>query len=472
MIASTRGAPRFLGRWVAPVAFFLLVAPGAGAAQARAGFIYDGTGLDTLAFGGQRWVLLHIAADSSVTSEGPLVRGEPMGTLAPHPAAPEGPARGWLDSAMVAYEAGAFRAAAEAADSGLTRAPNNPQLLNAAARARFRVPNARGRSLTEYERLMAVLDEQRPEPDLVVVDPHFAEAYGKLGALYLDAGRYAEAARVLTRADLAARALGAPVEFRVQQLSHLVEAYTELGEADVARRLAAETLRLDPRNQYVLPYLERIGPGSEGPLECRAPGEGLPDVGLYALFANRQGGNAPAPGEQLLCVAPQEDGDGSLRPCLRIGRVHIGQAESDVVRVLSEPFRDLAYPDGTRAYAHLVFSDEAADAGAYYVLAYEDVAGERVVSSIQLTGDAPPLPFSFSCLGLGASADDVARQLGRPASTESFTDETRGLSGQVWVYDTAPVSIELVEGRVYSIRATRPPELEPRVLRLKGLSPH
>jgi tetratricopeptide (TPR) repeat protein len=443
-----------------------LAPPALGAAQAPMGVVYDGASPMAHAFGGRSWILLHVAVDSSILETGVVVRGRPLGSLVPHPRLPEGRAAAWLDSARSAYDAGSFDLAVAAADSGLAADPDNPHLLDARARALFRQPQRRGESQDTYQRLMHVLDGQSAAPDLVVVDPHFAESYGKLGSLHLDGERYDDAAHALTRAELAARALGAPVHFRVAQLAHLVEAYVELGEADVARFFAAEALRLDPRNQYVLPYLERIGPGPDSPLACREAGNGQPRIGVYALFASRADGAEPAEREELLCASATEDGDDSIRPCLRIGRVHVGQRRAEVEQRLGPPFLEVPGPAGDPAYAYLVFANRATAAGAYYILTYEEAGGETIVESVQLTGQEPPLPHSFACLGLGSPAAQVRRQLGLPALVTPFAEPDHGLAGDRWVYDDAPVSLELVDGHVASIRVSRPPDVPPRPLRL------
>jgi tetratricopeptide (TPR) repeat protein len=470
MTQPARG-PRSASLQVAIAILATLAAPDLGAAQAPMGVVYDGASPVAHAFGGKSWILLHVAVDSSVLETGVAVRGRPFGSLVPHPRLPEGQAAAWLDSARTAHDAGSFDLAVAAADSGLAADPDNPHLLDARARALFRQPQGRSESLDTYRRLMYVLDGQATEPDLVVVDPHFAESYGKLGSLYLGGERYDDAAHALTRAELAARALGAAVDFRVVQLAHLVEAYVELGEAAVARFFAAETLRLDPRNQHVLPYLERIGPGPDSPLACREAGNGKPRIGVYALFADRAAGSEPAEREQLLCASATEDGDDSIRPCLRIGRIHVGQRRAEVEQRLGPPFLEVPGPTGDPAYAHLVFANEATAAGAYYVLTYEEADGETIVATVQLTGQEPPLPHSFACLGLGSPAAHVRRQLGIPALVTPFTEPDHGLAGDRWVYDDAPVSLELVDGHVASIRVSRPPDVPPRPLRLFLLDP-
>lgn len=444
----------------------VLAGPALVAAQAPMGIIHDGTGPAFHAFGGKSWILLHVAVDSAILEAGVVVRGRTLGSLVPHPRTPHGRAAVWLDSALTAYDRGEYGAAVVAADSGLAADADNPLLLNARARALFRQPDGRPVSLETYRRLMAVLDGQSKEPDLVVVDPHFAESYGKLGSLLLDRELYDDAAHALTRAELAARAVGAATGFRVVQLAHLVAAYVELGEADVARFFGAETLRLDPRNQFVLPYLERIGPGSDSRLACRETGVGLPRVGVYALFASRAEGSEPAEREQLMCAAAAEDDDASIRPCLRIGRIHVGQRRAEVEQRLGAPFLEVPGPDGQPAYAYLVFANEATTTGAYYVVTFEEVDGGGIVESVQLTGQQPPLPHDFACFGLGSHASDVRRQLGLPARVTTFADPDHDLAGDLWIYDDAPISLELMDDRVASIRVSRPSDVDPQALRL------
>jgi hypothetical protein len=303
------------------------------------------------------------------------------------------------------------------------------------------------------------LDLQIPAEDTIIrVDIYFAEAYSKLGALYLDYEQYDSAAFELTRALVAQLSYGrrGSPEFVSHQLSYLTEAYTELGLIQVARWFAGATLHIDPLNQYVLPYLERLGRGSEGILECTMAGDTGPKEGVYTLAARQTEG-----AQMLECLAPEEDVDGTLGPCLRIGRIFVGMDEDGVRKNIGIPARAIRTEAGRDAFVHLLFMNQCTEEGAYYVLEYEDVAGERVVYSAQLTGQRPPLPVSFSCLELGSPVEAVLRQLGPPTSVDTVSLQMLDVPLEVWNYDPHPISIEIVEGEVYSMKVWRSDQSPP-----------
>ena len=178
------------------------------------------------------------------------------------------------------------------------------------------------------------------------------------------------------------------------------------------------------------------------PLQCITGGDSVPSVGVYDfVFDNTR----------TLCVAPKEDADGTLMPCLRIGRIYIGQARDEVEKETGSPGRAF----GDAGYAYLVYRDTIAEEGAYYAVEYERVRNQDVAAAIQLTGDPTPTGLHFSCLRLGDPEADVRRQLGLPAGTTPFDAPEAGVSGTRWEY-RAPFSIEIVNGRVFGFRVWRP----------------
>lgn len=180
-------------------------------------------------------------------------------------------------------------------------------------------------------------------------------------------------------------------------------------------------------------------------LRCRPAGENLPSVGMYGLFFDNG---------RRLCVAAKEDGDGTLVPCLRIGWTFVGQVRADVERELGTPWRTL----GAASYAYLVYRDSTGQRGAYYIVEYEQVGGEETALAIQLTGDPAPTNISFSCLQLGDPEADAWRQLGPPAATVPFDAREMEKRGLRWEYPD-PISIEIVNGRVFSFRVWRPEDV-------------
>ena len=136
--------------------------------------------------------------------------------------------------------------------------PDNPFVLESYARALFRAER-RPEAFPVYKRLIAILDEHgKPKGDsdipTIVIDAWFYDAYWKKGLIHLDRGEWEEAAFDITRA-YAGMTEPAIVD---QALQYLTEAFFNLGAREIARYYADETLRHNPGNTYVLPYLEKL----------------------------------------------------------------------------------------------------------------------------------------------------------------------------------------------------------------------
>ena len=94
---------------------------------------------------------------------------------------------------------------------------------------------------------------------------------------------------------------------------------------------------------------------------------------------------------------------------------------------------------------------------------YERIGDDELVFSAQLTGDPPdPVALDFSCLQLGGTGAAVRQQPGAPSEIRSFERAEAGVAGVVWSYDPLPISIEVVDGRVYSFRVWRPDDVPAR----------
>jgi hypothetical protein len=199
----------------------------------------------------------------------------------------------------------------------------------------------------------------------------------------------------------------------------------------------------------------------EASLACRPSGEHTPKVGLYG-FVHDNG--------RRLCVAPKDDADGTDVPCLRVGRGYVGQERADVEEHLGEPWQELeSRLPGLSMIAYLVFRDSASATGAYYVVEYERAGDEEIAFSVQLTGDRPEGQHHFSCLNLGDPDFLVTQQLGLPSERSPF--EAGDVRGTAWSYGALPVSIEIVDGKVYSMRVWRPDDVPPQQRRLSLIDP-
>jgi hypothetical protein len=196
-------------------------------------------------------------------------------------------------------------------------------------------------------------------------------------------------------------------------------------------------------------------------LVCEASSESGASVGIYSFLYDVG---------QLMCVAPRDDADGTDVPCLRIGRVYVGQRREAVENVLGDPFRDLGTSRaGFSTSAYLVADDSGAGDGSYYVIEYEELNGQQIAFSVQLTGARPDSVHHFSCLHLEGDETALRRQLGEPTDISPFEFEEDDVSGVVWSYAPVPISIEVVNGKVYSFRVWRPEYVEPKERRLSLL---
>lgn len=433
--------------------------------QSPAYLIYRPVVPDTMfqAFSGRQWAVLHyempdsLAPNNVVDLTAPLAFVAQFGQRTPHTLPV--PDRHHRDFERVneAYDSQEYDTAAARASALVIASSDNPFFIDAYARVLFRMPDRRSTGRDVYMRLMEILDSQAwLDDDVIPIDVHFLEAYGKLAALHLDAEAYDSAAFESTRALIAAYHSQAPEVWRFidLQLSQLTEAYTELGQIDLARWFGGAALRWNPANQPVLRYLRKVGPKPERIVNCTYPGASRAGEGNYSMVWRE----APE-GGGLQCTAPAGDVDGTLGPCLRIGDVFVGIGEVEVHSSIGRPTQSVTMEDGTEAHMHLLFNDFTTGEGAYYVIQYEAVDGDRVVSSIQLTGQTPPITYSCSCIELGTPADAVAQQLGQPTSVEEFELEGSDLKGDLWSYEPNPITVEIVSGVVRSIKIWRPDDI-------------
>ncbi len=155
-------------------------------------------------------------------------------------------------------------------------------------------------------------------------------------------------------------------------------------------------------------------------------------------FMRRDGG--------LVCVTDTFNANepATYLPCLRIGSIHIGQSEKDVERLLGNPWKVIR--DGaTTVKVFPIESDERSKP--YWVISFKAGTAE----SVQLTGKNPKVAGSFSSIRLGDTKTKVLEVLGEPFATKPVED----IQGILWSYRPFPISIEIVDGTVYSIRVSR-----------------
>jgi hypothetical protein len=148
------------------------------------------------------------------------------------------------------------------------------------------------------------------------------------------------------------------------------------------------------------------------------------------------------PSEKL---SPEQIKALSEHTCMRIGPLVVGMDAAALTSALGEPARQIQGPKDTmvRAYFFGKTNDDP------YLLA--SIWKDRLVA-IQVTGRLPADKYVFNGITLGATAESVTKQLGKPMAVgPSSLPNT-----DVWSYQPWTFSIEMSGGRVTSIRVADP----------------
>ena len=148
------------------------------------------------------------------------------------------------------------------------------------------------------------------------------------------------------------------------------------------------------------------------------------------------------PSEKL---SPEQIKALSEHACMRIGPLVVGMEAAALTALLGQPARQIQGPKDTMVWAYF-FGKTNDDP---YLLA--SIWKDRLVA-IQVTGRLPADKYVFNGITLGATAESVTKQLGKPMrvgpSSLPNTD--------VWSYQPWTFSLELSGGRVTSIRVADP----------------
>jgi hypothetical protein len=163
-------------------------------------------------------------------------------------------------------------------------------------------------------------------------------------------------------------------------------------------------------------------------------------------------------GNTLVCISNFPAGavlpsDPDLYYCLKIGQLKIGMSLDDVTSRLGAPQQDIRQSNGVTASMFVVL--RTTSRSAYWVVSHKD----GKVVAIQLTGTAVPVDaklstadYEFSGITLLAPEGKVRELLG-PRFSESPVPQIQGTQ---WNYAPFPFSIQMQDGKVYSIRIHQP----------------
>ena len=151
---------------------------------------------------------------------------------------------------------------------------------------------------------------------------------------------------------------------------------------------------------------------------------------------------------ELVCNSGGKDK--SYDACLRIGPLRIGQDLRDVSKLLGKANRVIKEGDITIRVYVIRAGASVGQRIPYWVVGFKD----RKVVSIQITSPRGEERFTFSSIQIGDTASKVTATLGPPAVKQLVAD----VSATYWGYDPVPIAIEIMDGRVFSIRITEPPD--------------
>jgi hypothetical protein len=156
-------------------------------------------------------------------------------------------------------------------------------------------------------------------------------------------------------------------------------------------------------------------------------------------------------GGELVCgadVAPTDTGITPYGDCLRIGPVRIGETLRDVAMRFGRAGKEVRQGGVTLRVWPVNLKVPPGTSLPYWVIGFDD---QRRVVSIQLTGDRPVDRYDFSSLRLGDPEARVREILGEPSETQPVP----AIGAEMWIWRPHPVTLEIKDGRVYSMRVAR-----------------
>lgn len=149
-------------------------------------------------------------------------------------------------------------------------------------------------------------------------------------------------------------------------------------------------------------------------------------------------------GNTLICKSDKPDIN--LNTCNRIGEITVGDSWNVIVEKLGKPSRMIPLGAGTLAF---VYFREAPDGSqSYWVVEKPEIHNK--VKAIQLTGYYKIPEVSFASIQLTDSEEKVRRILGPRYVVRKGPE----IKGEMWDYAPFKITIEFLDGKVYSMRVS------------------
>lgn len=153
-----------------------------------------------------------------------------------------------------------------------------------------------------------------------------------------------------------------------------------------------------------------------------------------------------ASGGKLRCMAGSSELPPPALACLRIGPVGVGDSLRDVAMIFGKERQSAQRGAVTERVYPIDVGVAAGQRVPYWVIGFE---GQRAVS-VQITGDLPVPGHAFSGLRIGDPEAMVTKQFGAPGHSQPIPQ----IGGTMLAYPPYPVTFEIRNGRIYSMRVS------------------
>jgi hypothetical protein len=153
-------------------------------------------------------------------------------------------------------------------------------------------------------------------------------------------------------------------------------------------------------------------------------------------------------GGELTCDSSTQTADQKLPylDCLQIGPVQIGETLRTVSMKFGKARKTVKRGEVTERLYPIALDVPAGHPVPYWVIGFEH---QRVIS-IQITGDLRVEQYAFSSIRVGDPESRVLQLFGPPG----FSQPVSQVGGDMWGYSPYPVTFEIKNGRVYSMRVS------------------
>lgn len=151
---------------------------------------------------------------------------------------------------------------------------------------------------------------------------------------------------------------------------------------------------------------------------------------------------------ELKCISSDEAvGNGpAFIDCLAIGPVRIGDSLRTVAMKFGKARQAAQRGNVTERVYPIDVGVPAGQRVPYWVIGFD---GQKVIS-IQITGHIPVNQYSLSSIRIGDRESKLRERFG-PAG---FTQAVPRINGIMWGYPPYPVTFEITDGRIYSMRVS------------------